>query len=110
MQFLWHSQLVALSGTYEEAQGGRAGWEGREELQDTEVGVSQVSVVVGGALLAAELLQSPSLPAVSRVLHQRPEKRLVGGAVDWESSHRKTFSICIGGNEAKSWLSFRSRQ
>lgn len=68
-----------LPGTYEEAEGGRAGREGHEELQDAEAGVPQVGVVVGGALLAAQLLESPPLPAVGRVLHQRPQKRLTGG-------------------------------
>lgn len=68
-----------MPGTYEEAEGGRAGWKGGEELQHAEAGIPQVSVVVGGALLAAELLQPPLLRTVGRVLHQGSEERLMGG-------------------------------
>lgn len=62
--------------TYEEAERGRAGREGGEELQNTEARISYVQVVVGSALFAAELLQSPPLRSVCCVLHQRSQKSL----------------------------------
>lgn len=62
--------------TYEEAERGRAGREGGEELQNAEARVSYVQVVVGSALFAAELLQSPPLRSICCVLHQRSQKSL----------------------------------
>ncbi|TNN89031.1 hypothetical protein EYF80_000910 [Liparis tanakae] len=68
--------ITAGTLTYEEAERRRAGWEGCEKLRDAEAGVSHVQVVVCAALSAAELLQSPLLHAVRRMLHQRSHKRL----------------------------------
>lgn len=70
------SERTAGTLTYEEAERRRAGWEGCEKLQNAETQVSHVQVVVCGALFTAELLQSPPLHTVPRMLHQRSEKCL----------------------------------
>lgn len=67
------------AGTYEDAERRRAGWKGCEKLQNAEALFSQVQVIVSGALLTAELLQSPLLHTIHCMLHQRSQKCLTEG-------------------------------
>lgn len=64
------------TGTYEDAERRRAGWERCEKLQNAEAWVSHIQVVVCSSLFTAELLQSPPLHTIRRMLQQRSEKRL----------------------------------
>ena len=85
--------------TYEEAERRRAGWERCEKLQDAEALVSDVQVVVCGALFTAELLQSPPLHTVPCMLHERSEQSLTRGQktdlkpLEAALHHRTTFSF-----------------
>lgn len=67
------------TGTYEEAERRRAGWKGFEKLQNAEAWFSHIDVVVSSALLTAELLQSPPLYTIRRMLCQRSQERLTEG-------------------------------
>lgn len=67
------------TGTYEDAERRRAGWKGCEKLQNAEIWFSHVEVVVSSALLTAELLQSPPLCTIGRMLNQRSQERLREG-------------------------------
>lgn len=67
------------TGTYEDAERRRAGRKGIEKFQNAEALFSQVRVVVSGALLTAELLQSPLLHTIDCMLHQRSQKCLTEG-------------------------------
>lgn len=64
------------TGTYEDAEWRRAGWKGCEKLQYAETWFSHIEVVVSSALLTAELLQSPPLCTIRRMLCQRSHERL----------------------------------
>lgn len=67
------------TGTYEDAEWRRAGWKGCEKLQNAEIWLSDVEAVVSSALLTAELLQSPPLCTICRMLNQRSHKCLREG-------------------------------
>lgn len=58
------------AGTYEDAERRGAGWKGCEKLQNAETWISHIEVVVSSALLTAELLQSPPLCNIRRMLCQ----------------------------------------
>lgn len=67
------------TGTYEDAERRRAGWKGCKKLQNAETWFSHIEVVVSSALLTAELLQSPPLYTICRMLCQRSHERLTEG-------------------------------
>lgn len=67
------------TGTYEDAERRRAGWKGCKKLQNAETWFSHIEVIVSSALLTAELLQSPPLYTICRMLCQHSHERLTEG-------------------------------